>query len=229
MEASVDRHERPCVVIFGGSAGARLAYDSLELRGISTVFAACYVKEEEWGTVPGVTDGLVVGAEADGVERLMKDPNLGWFVATGNNSERGRISERIFEAVQRQSDSVVHPSASVSKHAHLGEGCLVSAGAIIQVGARVGRGCIIASRAVVEHDCVIGDFAQICPSVTLTGRIHVGRGAFIGAGSTIVPNISIGQGALIAAGSVVIHDVPPGVMVAGVPAVEKRPVKENEI
>jgi acetyltransferase-like isoleucine patch superfamily enzyme len=44
------------------------------------------------------------------------------------------------------------------------------------------------------------------------------KGAKIGANATLLPGVEIGAGSLVGAGSVVTRDVPPGVIVAGVPA-----------
>lgn len=51
-----------------------------------------------------------------------------------------------------------------------------------------------------------------------TGPIAIGRGAWIGARSLILPGVSIGAGSIVAAGAVVTKEVPPGSMVAGIPA-----------
>lgn len=53
---------------------------------------------------------------------------------------------------------------------------------------------------------------------TKIGRIKIGNHVFIGANATILPGVTIGDYAVIGAGSVVTHDVPNGVVVAGVPA-----------
>jgi acetyltransferase-like isoleucine patch superfamily enzyme len=50
-------------------------------------------------------------------------------------------------------------------------------------------------------------------------------GAVIGIGATVLENLTIGAGAYVAAGAVVTVDVSSGMMVAGVPAVEKKPVR----
>jgi acetyltransferase-like isoleucine patch superfamily enzyme len=47
---------------------------------------------------------------------------------------------------------------------------------------------------------------------------RVASGASIGSGAVILGGITIGSGSLIGAGAVVAHDVPPGAVVAGVPA-----------
>jgi acetyltransferase-like isoleucine patch superfamily enzyme len=48
--------------------------------------------------------------------------------------------------------------------------------------------------------------------------IVVGRNVWIGAGATILQGVTIGADAVVAAGAVVTGDVPPAVLVAGVPA-----------
>lgn len=44
------------------------------------------------------------------------------------------------------------------------------------------------------------------------------RHALVGAGSVVLPGVEIGEGAIVGALSLVKHDVPPGAVVAGVPA-----------
>lgn len=48
--------------------------------------------------------------------------------------------------------------------------------------------------------------------------VTIEDGAWIGARATILPGVTIGAGAIVAAGSVVTADVPPNVMMGGVPA-----------
>jgi acetyltransferase-like isoleucine patch superfamily enzyme len=54
--------------------------------------------------------------------------------------------------------------------------------------------------------------------------IVVGRNVWIGAGATVLQGVTIGDDAVVAAGAVVTRDVPPGVLVAGVPAEVIKPV-----
>jgi acetyltransferase-like isoleucine patch superfamily enzyme len=50
------------------------------------------------------------------------------------------------------------------------------------------------------------------------GRIDIFDNCFIGHGSIIMPGVQIGPNAVVAAGAIVTKDVPPGTVVAGVPA-----------
>lgn len=48
--------------------------------------------------------------------------------------------------------------------------------------------------------------------------IHICKNVWIGTGATITPGVIVGENAIIAAGAVVTKDVPPNVIVGGVPA-----------
>lgn len=52
------------------------------------------------------------------------------------------------------------------------------------------------------------------------GKTIIGDNVFIGANAVILPGVKIGSGAIIGAGAVVSKDVPPNIVVAGVPAKE---------
>ena len=50
----------------------------------------------------------------------------------------------------------------------------------------------------------------------------------IGSDTMLVAPVTVGHGSVTAAGSVVTKDVPPDTLVAGVPAVEKRKLKNSD-
>lgn len=52
----------------------------------------------------------------------------------------------------------------------------------------------------------------------ITKPIIIKKNAWIGAGATILPGVTVGENAVVAAGAVVSRDVPPNVVVGGVPA-----------
>jgi acetyltransferase-like isoleucine patch superfamily enzyme len=58
--------------------------------------------------------------------------------------------------------------------------------------------------------------------------IRIGDGAWLASRVTVLPGVTIGDGAVVAAGSVVVRDVPPNVLVAGVPAKVIRSLDPNE-
>lgn len=113
---------------------------------------------------------------------------------------------------------LVHPNATVSDLASLGDATVVSAGAIVNPFSKVGRGVIINSNAVVEHDCDISNYVHICPGVSLAGGCVLGELAWIGIGTVVRQCIKIGESSVLGAGSVVVKDIPAGVTAFGNPA-----------
>lgn len=56
------------------------------------------------------------------------------------------------------------------------------------------------------------------PTANRFGRIKVGSRVFVGARAILLPGVTVGDNVVIGAGAVVTKDVPPNVVVAGVPA-----------
>ena len=72
-----------------------------------------------------------------------------------------------------------------------------------------------------NHDVihyVIGNISPKSEIKSHIGCIEIMDNVFIGAKAMIMPNVKIGPNVIVAAGSIVTKDVPPGTVVAGVPA-----------
>lgn len=114
--------------------------------------------------------------------------------------------------------TVVHPAATVSRHAALGVGTVVMAGAVVNIDAVVGQAGIINTGATVDHDCQLGDAVHICPGVHLSGSVRVGRCSWVGVGAAVKQGMSIGDRVMVGAGAVVVQPVPDAQTVVGNPA-----------
>ena len=139
------------------------------------------------------------------------------FVLSHAQAERRSLAAEI-RAAGGIVASVIHPAATVSPHASIGEGAIILAGAVVAPDARIGPLTILNGNCNIDHDCVLGEAVQFGPGVMLAGVVRVGDEAFIGVGATVMPGLSIGARAIVGAGSVVTRDVPEGVTVAGNPA-----------
>lgn len=121
----------------------------------------------------------------------------------------------------------------------IGDETKIGAFVEIQRGATVGARCKVSSHTFVCEGVHIADEVFVGhgvmfindrhPQATVDGRLqtaedwacietHVKQGASIGSGAVILCGVTIGARALIGAGAVVTKDVPPGAVVAGVPA-----------
>lgn len=146
-----------------------------------------------------------------------------WIVGIGNNRIRRQIA--IANTDYRRYISLIHPAATVSIRANMGEGTAVMAGVTINSEAVIGKHCIINTNASVDHDCVIEDYVHLSPNVALAGSVTVGEGTHVGIGACVIQGVKIGKWCTVGAGAVVIRDVPDGATVVGNPA---RVIKYKE-
>jgi len=122
----------------------------------------------------------------------------------------------------------------------IGDGTRIGTFVEIQRGAVIGARCKISSHTficegvTIEDECFIGHGVLFIndrypAAVNADGQLQstadwqciptrVKRRASIGSGAVILCGVTIGEGALVGAGAVVTKDVPPGAVVAGVPA-----------
>jgi sugar O-acyltransferase (sialic acid O-acetyltransferase NeuD family) len=141
----------------------------------------------------------------------------GVIVAIGDNRTRRTVTERLVAAGERLAIAI-HPFTSVSPSAAIGEGSMISAGAVVTPRAAVGTGALLNTRSSIDHDSVIGAFAHVAPGATIGANVRVGDGALIGSGATVASGIRIGARTTIGAGAVVVHDIGDDVVAIGVPA-----------
>lgn len=105
--------------------------------------------------------------------------------------------------------AVVHPTATVSTHADIGDGSVVFAHSVLNPGCSVGENAVINTSATVDHDCIVEDHAQLCPGVHLSGAVVVGTG------TSVADRNRIGAGTVVRKGSVITQSIPDGVLAYG--------------
>lgn len=207
----------PCVVVLGGGGHAGVLLDCLLVCGGSKIVG---VLDSDRSLIGKLLYGIPVLGDDDLLDEMARRGATHFVVGLGGAGDN-RPRRRLFEAgvaAGLRPFEVRHPSAVVSPRARLGEGCQLLPGCIVNAGAALGRNVLVNSGSVVEHDCTIGDHVHLATGSRLASTVRVGEEAHVGAGATVRQCLSIGARAVVGAGAVVVKDVPPGVVVAGVPA-----------
>jgi sugar O-acyltransferase (sialic acid O-acetyltransferase NeuD family) len=170
--------------------------------------------ERKWGT--HLCGAAVLGPLAS----AYRWPNARFVNALGSPANFWRREEIVSRTgiAPERFETIVHPSARVSRRSSLASGTIVFPQVVIGAGAAVGRQAIILSQAVLNHDVRIGDYTIVASGVGVAGRVSVGRGCYLGAGSQIIQDAAIGDYCLVGMGSVVLETVPRESVVVGVPA-----------
>ncbi len=84
---------------------------------------------------------------------------------------------------------------------------------------RVGNNCALSACTLLGHDGVVRILNNAYDKkLDSVGKIDIRDNSFVGHGAIVMPNVTIGPNSIVAAGALVTKDVPPGVVVGGVPA-----------
>lgn len=104
-------------------------------------------------------------------------------------------------------ESVVSPTAQVSKYAVIGIGTVVMHKVVINAGVKIGDYSIINTGSIIEHDSKVGNFSHISTGVISNGETSIGNNTFVGSGTIIMEQIKIGNNCIVGMGQQVRHDL----------------------
>lgn len=198
------------LAILGASGHGKVVADLAELCGWDVAFfddAHPGLQRNGVWSVLGTTDDLL----------QQKNEFSGAVVAIGHN--RIRLEKMaLLEQTGFTLVTLLHPQASVSRHASIGKGSVVFAGVVVNAFAEVGEGCILNTLCSVDHDCQLGAGVHVSPGAHLAGAVQVGDASWIGIGACVRQLMRIGDDVVVGAGAAVVSDVPNNVTVLGVPA-----------
>jgi sugar O-acyltransferase (sialic acid O-acetyltransferase NeuD family) len=203
------------LLVIGGGAHGHVVADLAATEGSWSDIA--FLDDEGTGTRPGswgvagrFGDLATIAGRFDGCVAAMGDAKL-----------RLEWLDRA-QAAGLRIPTLVHPRATVSRHARLDAGVVVCAGAVVCIGATIGRGAIVNTGATVDHDCRLGAGVHVCPGAHLAGSVEIGARTWFGIGAVARQGIRIGADATVGAGAVCVESVRDGATVFGVPAREQR-------
>jgi sugar O-acyltransferase (sialic acid O-acetyltransferase NeuD family) len=165
-------------------------------------------------------DASRIGSKVLGIEvaaSLHRIPHDAIIVAIGDNHTRRAITERLIAAGEALT-SAIHPFTSIAPSAAIGEGSMISAGAIVSPRATIGRGVLLNTNASVDHDTIVGDFAHLSAAATVGALCRIGEESLIALGASVRSGRTLGTRTILGAGAVAVDDIPNDVIALGIPA-----------
>lgn len=140
------------------------------------------------------------------------------FMGFGDNKMRQQIALKLL-AQGIEVETLIHPSAVISRYAKIGKGCYIGAQAVVDPNCIIGDFVILNKCSVVSHNSIIGAASHLCPGAICAGCCQIGERCFVGMGSSIIAHIKIANDIHIGAGAVVVENFEtPGTLIYGVPA-----------
>lgn len=205
-------------ILWGSAGHAKVLADIIKLKG-AQVIAIFDNNQDVKSCLPGVPLFHQMAGFKKWLKQIPEKGNLCAAIAIGGNKgeDRQEIMSQM-KAAGLQVPFLLHPAATVSESAQIGEGCQVLAHGVIAADVSMGSVCIVNNSANVDHECTLGNGVHIAPGAVLCGCVEVGENTMIGAGAVVLPRISIGKRAFVGAGSIVTRNVPDGAVVVGNPA-----------
>jgi sugar O-acyltransferase (sialic acid O-acetyltransferase NeuD family) len=207
--------KRIAIIGAGGHGREQLDLIAAVVAAGGAVQVEGFVVDAELAPPDGGVRGLPVLGGLEWLEAHRRE--VGAVCAIGGSAARFGVIERL-AAYDVRFETLIHPAASVSSSARLGEGAIVCAGAVLTSDVVLGAHVHVGVGGVVSHDCVLGDFTSLAPGVRLAGAVRVGAGAWLGVGTVVRDRVAVGAWSITGAGTVVLDDLPPDTTAVGVPA-----------
>ena len=115
-------------------------------------------------------------------------------------------------------ETIIHPTASVSKFSDIGFGTVVFQNVAITSKVKIGNHVMILPNSVISHDNWIGDYSCVTAGVLISGGVVIGKSCYLGTNCSIKDSIIIGNYCLIGMGTNVLGDVAENSVMIGNPA-----------
>lgn len=207
------------VIVIGSGGHAKVVIDILQEMKSVEIFGITSNSLKSGETFCGY---LILGNDDDLLNYEPKDYDIvigvGGFV---NNKLRKEIYYKIKEK-GFSFFNAIHPKATISKTAMIGEAVVIFPGVIVNTDVQIGHNTIIITGSSIDHESVIEDHVLVSAGVTIGANTLIKEGTLVALGAKIISGITIGKNCLIAAGAVVVNDINDDLKVFGIPAKSKE-------
>ena len=166
------------------------------LEHATTIYDCAFLDDGDATIVDGVP---VIGKTAEMASFYPEYKRL--LVTIGNNKLRERLYKEA-ATIGFTFPNIIHPSAYVSPHAHIGSGCVILNNAVVQNNAKCGDGCILNPGVELHHDSTIGSYCLVYTNSVVRSLTHVGDRVWIGSTATVSTSAIVQDDAIIGDGEV---------------------------
>ncbi len=167
------------------------------LEHASAIYECAFLDDGDAFIVDGVP---VIGKTSEMVSFYPEYKFL--LVTIGNNSLRERLYKEA-TYIGYSFPNIIHPTAYVSPHAHIGSGCVFLNNAVVQNNAKCGDGCILNPGVELHHDSTIGSYCLIYTNSVVRSLTHVGNRVWIGSNVTVSTSAAVQDDVKIEDGEII--------------------------
>jgi sugar O-acyltransferase (sialic acid O-acetyltransferase NeuD family) len=173
--------------------------DSIANTSLKIEDIACFLVSDEH-----IETDVVLGIPVLPLSKF-QPKNYDVVVAVGDPASRRKIVEKLPK--KTTFTTIIHPKASISKWVDIGEGSIITAGAVLTCDIKIGKHAHINLHTSIGHDCQIGDYFTSAPAANISGHCHFGDGVYIGTNASIREKISICSNVTIGMGGIVVKNI----------------------
>ncbi len=193
----LDLEEEIRVAIVGAGGYGRVALDVLLASGFGDRVLGFY--DDAHAALSGEVRGVPILGDVGMLKSMLSVEPVHVVVAITDNGARLEVANSL-RALGARFLTAVHPEAYVSDAAAVGDGSVVTAGAIVHPDAALGSHCFLGPRSVVDRDAEVG------------AGTWVSAGAVVGAGARVGARVVLGQNSSVDRKAVVEGDVEIGAL-----------------
>ena len=166
------------------------------LEMVSNIYACAFLDDKSETFV----DGTPIIGRINEMENLFPEYTH-LLVTIGDNVLRERLQKKA-EAIGYAIPTIIHSSAYISPHSHIGSGCIILNNSVVQNNTICGHGCILNSGVELHHDSTLGDFCLIYTNSVVRSLATVGKRVWIGSTATVSTRATVPDDTIIEDGAV---------------------------
>lgn len=190
-----------------------------------------------WDMLGFVNDGdlqsingypVIGGVNKSTIAPLLSDPDVYfyWSLISVRLNHKFIYRLRELEIPESRFATLIHPAATVSRYAKIGNGVSIQPFVNVGPNAELGNHIHVFAQAFIGHNARLDDFSYVANNACVGGYVHLKEGGYLGTNATTIERISIGKWAVVGMGSVVTRSVGDFVTVIGNPARVKSTMNE---